>query len=283
MTSDKTIPPGGEGEIKVTFNPKGHPGVAHKTITVTTNDPEHPRIPIKLHVNVVGAMSADPPNVSFGSVDFGAGASAQFAVALRADIKGKIKEARTGSRYVSIERLPEPDDKGRTLFRVALDKSAPIGRIRDVITVTSDAEKASPLRVVVSGNVVGDVDYRPSSLSISRPKGTVMFTRRPGKRPLEILSVESSTPDAKLELKQVEPGEKYQLDVTITDDKKRVRGKITAKVDNPRQPEIVIPLSYVTPARPVHKGGKSPIRRNIGTVRGKSGPGPGPGAAPRVE
>jgi len=43
ITDKKVIPAGEEGSIKVNFNSKGKMGNQNKTVTVITNDPDHPR------------------------------------------------------------------------------------------------------------------------------------------------------------------------------------------------------------------------------------------------
>jgi hypothetical protein len=272
LTSDKTVPPGGEGQIKVTFNPKGRPGVAHKTITVSTNDPDSPQVPLKLVANVVGALILDPPAVTLGDVDFGAGATVEVAASLRADVKGQIAEARGGSKDLKVERLPKPDAKGRTLFRITLDKATPIGPLRDVVTITSDSPEVPAARLVINGTVVGDVDFQPRTLSLAQPTGRIVLTRRPGKPPLRVVRAVSSAPDVTVALTEVKPGEQVQADVTIAEGKPRVRGKVTFTLDNPRQPEIVVPVSYATPGAPVVRGGLDRVP-----------PGQPPGPRPMVE
>jgi hypothetical protein len=41
---DRTIPPGGEGSVKISLNPKGCTGTTKKTAFVKTNDPKNPML-----------------------------------------------------------------------------------------------------------------------------------------------------------------------------------------------------------------------------------------------
>ena len=45
---DRTIPPGGEGSVKISLNPKGCTGTAKKTAFVKTNDPKNPMLSLSV-------------------------------------------------------------------------------------------------------------------------------------------------------------------------------------------------------------------------------------------
>lgn len=48
-----TVPPGSTGTLLVTFDPAGQVGDVRKTITVVTNDPEHPRTILTIKAKIV--------------------------------------------------------------------------------------------------------------------------------------------------------------------------------------------------------------------------------------
>ncbi len=250
MTSNKTIPPGGEGEIKVTLKPKGKRGPVNKTITVSTNDPANARVALKIKANVLGAVQTDPLKVDFGTVDHGSAPSVVLAAWLREDLEGEITEAKTASPKVVVERLRKADAKGRTQFRVSLAKDAGVGFVRDTISVRSSAAKNPQARVIVSGNIVGDYEYQPRTLSLSQQTGKILVKRRSGKRKLAIVSAEASTAEIGVEVVESKPGEVFEIRIKIAADKPRVRGRVTIKVDNPAQPEFSIPVSFAVRRAP---------------------------------
>ena len=271
MTSDKTIPPGGEGEIKVTLNPKGKKGPVNKTITVRTNDPENAQVPLKIKANVIGALQTDPLKVDFGTVDRGSAASVVLTAWLREDLEGKITEAKTASPKVVVEPMGAADADGRARFRVSLAKDAGVGFVRDTITIHSSADKNPSARVTVSGNIVGDYEFQPRTLSLSQLTGKIIVKRRAGKRKLAIVSAEASTSELGVEVVERKPGELVEILIKIAPDKQRVRGRVTVKVDNPDEPEFSIPVSFAVRRAP----GSAPVRslqRSVDKPRAKRVP-----------
>lgn len=53
MDEKKEFESGEQGEIKITFNTQGRPGVNTKTVSVNTNDPENPVITLTFKCEVV--------------------------------------------------------------------------------------------------------------------------------------------------------------------------------------------------------------------------------------
>jgi hypothetical protein len=57
---EKQIPPGGSGEIEVTYSTAGRRGRAEKTVTVNTNDPKTPTTTLTIKADVVYLLGFEP-------------------------------------------------------------------------------------------------------------------------------------------------------------------------------------------------------------------------------
>jgi hypothetical protein len=62
---DRSIPPGGEGNITLTLRTKNYEGFLNKTTKVYTNDPAMRVITLSLRAGIVAAITVSPPYVSF--------------------------------------------------------------------------------------------------------------------------------------------------------------------------------------------------------------------------
>ena len=68
IASQKEIPPGGAGQIDVTFDVKGRHGNQVKSVQVYTNDPKHPAIPLTVTANVSLAFGFNRTTLYLGRI-----------------------------------------------------------------------------------------------------------------------------------------------------------------------------------------------------------------------
>ena len=55
VADPKSVPPGGSGALKITYDPAGQSGDVRKTLTIVTNDPSHPRTILTILAKVASA------------------------------------------------------------------------------------------------------------------------------------------------------------------------------------------------------------------------------------
>ena len=60
MVTAKEIPPGGVGEVKITFRSKGYQGKTKKAVTVETDDPDNQRVRLSVSGEVVSEVTVQP-------------------------------------------------------------------------------------------------------------------------------------------------------------------------------------------------------------------------------
>jgi hypothetical protein len=165
----KVVPPGGSLPVTVQWTGKGDGGPFRQQVTILTDDPRRPEIPLVVEGTVVptwqavppalvlpriAAMAGDrvtsdvftfgaePPRVRSATID-GDDASTRFAVsttALPTDLVAS-REGATGGFRVDVEVKP----------------GLPLGRLRRTVTVAFDMDGEMTAEIPLEGSVEGDL------------------------------------------------------------------------------------------------------------------------------
>lgn len=171
--AEKRIAPGGSFELTATFDSQGRRGEATKNITVYSNDPTEPELKLEFHVKVEPLYNITPPGII------------NLRMVRRGDVvKKKVElvpaEGRSQIEIVEVvagEGVPltfrfEPfaTDHGtgqRIYLTIAQD--VPLGPLRGEATVRFTVDGIPrEHNVVMRGQVVGDITWRPSVLDMTR-------------------------------------------------------------------------------------------------------------------
>lgn len=245
MTSDKTIPPGGEGEIKATLSTKGRTGPLKKTITVMSNDPDNPRLTLTLEGEVVTDVALKPPRLSLGEVTKGEAATREFTATVAEPEKVSITAVTVDDDRFEVQAK----DGAAGTYEVRFKGSDEFGRITAKVTLALKGADNPTLELPIWGEVVSDLRY-PKSTSLYRKDGEfapqrVRLSSRSGKD-VKITSVVDEGKALKTELEQAE-GKTAVVVLTVVDKDKEtdqpVRGKLLIKTTDPDEPEVTV--SYV--------------------------------------
>lgn len=184
--------PGESGEIEVTFNPKGKPtGKAHTTVTVTSNDPQHPTMTLDIESDIRPIFRADPMMVNAGQAQRGQVLTQKIALLSRkADLV--VTQASPSTPRISAKVLPSQQvtENGETLTKTEIEVSIPeganAGPLQENITIrTSDPARTAT--VYVTGEILGMIQPNPNQLNIpmlamgQQVNSTVRLTPRAGK------------------------------------------------------------------------------------------------------
>lgn len=189
LISDKTVPPGGTGEIKATFSTRGRRGTQRKTISVTTNDPEKNRVTLSLGGEIVVPLTLEPPRLSFRDVLAGEGQSSTVRVILADDwkeclitdiistnphIEGRVDRADLSKKKRGFltslaglfRRGEEKEEAVETTLHVRIQPDAPKGRIHGRINLKYEGESKGEAVLPVYARVVGNIGALPERLSM---------------------------------------------------------------------------------------------------------------------
>lgn len=167
--------PGEEGEITGEFNPKSKMGAAHSSVTVTSNDPEHPSITLQLSATVQKVVFAEPMVAQIGQVAKGDIKGVDVKVMGRKpDFRATAATIQSGGNDVfNVEIIGEPEDymyQGEKLrastLRVTLKPNAKVGYFNQAITVRTNDEREDTMQISAFANVVGDLEASPAAVTL---------------------------------------------------------------------------------------------------------------------
>ena len=175
----EAIPPGQERKLRVVFDSNGFSGPISKTVRVFSNDESRPYLDLVMEGEVLPDVVVNPPWVRFNDVVPGIGAEAVREVRIEAASAAPVKlgEVKSFSPYLTV-RETAGDEKSKQL-QVRLSSDAPIGELRDRITVQLSGEGlARPvLNIPVFATVVASVKLEPKLVSFGMVEGEAPITR----------------------------------------------------------------------------------------------------------
>ncbi len=133
--------PAAAGEVRfaATLNHR-QPGPGERRVTVTTNDPQYPRINLTVRWTYVPIAKLSPPDIRIGPVAPGAGGEAYITLLSR-DPNIELIDIASGSNLITLtpadDKAPSTDPvyPGRIVLKAALSPEARTGQILDSLTI----------------------------------------------------------------------------------------------------------------------------------------------------
>lgn len=225
---DKVIPPGQEGEIKVTiYGNKISTGRFSKKYTVMTNDPENSKVVLAVSGNIKRVFEISKGLSMFGFADEQLNAGVTVVNVLDTPVRITGYEWAEKSRNMGdrVEVKIKEVEKGKKykLDVWAKDNLAP-GSYFGEIVLQTDFEAVKEKVVKVTLRISPEVDVNPKTLhfmEMSVPEGTsksfdkvfrVIANRGDT---LKVLDVIPDREDISVSMKEVEPGKIYRGTVRI--------------------------------------------------------------------
>lgn len=277
MVSAKVIPPGGEGKIDVTFKTQRRKGVNKKKITVTSNDPENPRLLLEISADLEQLLDASPRRQWYGRIKQDETITKTFTfegkevenvgikdLKLKTDVHGdaftwKIHDEKTA--------------EGRDLrVDVTVDASKiPPGRFNDVLVVETSLKEAGDVELYLSGEVLGPITINPRRLYFGQfelNKEMVKTITLSSSKEVPFRIVETSIPENEFKIDpwNREAAVEHTLTIRMMPklDRDRVRSSLTIKTDMPSQEDVNVDIhAYKRRSRP----GPNPRVRPVGETK----------------
>lgn len=222
MASAQEIPPGGEGNIDVTFKTgSSRGGKLEKTITVTTNDPGQQTIRLKVSAEVKVVLDTNPSRLSFGQIKKG-GEAVRYAALTGSDKDSvKITSVESNNQYLKVDtNLKGFESDKQKQIRVSLRPGMKIGRFNERVILHTDHKERKDLTLYVMGEIVGNIVVTPNFLhfgmfehgkSIER----IITVRAAADNTFKVLEIKSTVPDVVTGLETVRPGKEYRIRATL--------------------------------------------------------------------
>lgn len=163
------VPPGGSAPVTVQWTGKGPGGPFRQQVTILTDDPRRPEIPLVVEGTVMPTWKAVPEALVLPGITVGGGARGGVTVFTFGTTSPTVTSATIdgddAARLFGVTTEPAPAaavaaESGATGgFRVDVEvrPGLPLGRLRRMITVTFDMEGEVVAEIPLDGDVGGDL------------------------------------------------------------------------------------------------------------------------------
>jgi hypothetical protein len=248
------VPPGGETKITATLDTKNRHGRQNKKITVHSDDPDTPKLALRIQANILTEVKAKPANLNLGRVYVNDKASSEFSLELRRPGEISISSVEAKDPRFEIERLDDGGDpEGK--YRLAFSGSDKPGSVHTVILVKYEGAESGTMQIRVNASVEGILRYprnihfrmRGSEFAVQK----IALIARTG-RTVRIEKVEDSAGLLELNITQRE-GSRAVIEARVgkLDEsfEHRIRETLVITTNVPEQPVVEIIYSISRPRR----------------------------------
>lgn len=218
----REIPPGGRGQLTITFISGNLNGSINKTVTVRSSDPVHPSKELFIRANVRPVFIFSPPILNLGTIE--RGQAANGAIVLR-ETQGRpfaVRKVITSQRDLTAECEPTPASNSVAhRLKIALAPLRKVGLSFFNVVVETDRKERHSLQVMVMCEVVGPVRVSPQTVFLGMGLEGVKFpsktitVKNTGPKPIEIKSVDPGHPSLKAKVTTVTPGREFSIELTL--------------------------------------------------------------------
>lgn len=255
---DKTVPPKGQGKIKIVLTTPNSTAPTNKPLNVTTNDPDKPKVVLSMKGNVKQKVSSEPYLTAY----FG-----QLAPDI--DLTRKFKLTNNMEEPMKIEVVPPTTP---TCFKVSVEEIEP-GKVAE-LTVTAEPpfkEGTNTARFTIKTGMKDTPNLslpcnliKPPTVQVAPPilrvpaSGTgatyrqAVTVRNNGDEPFQVLSAKSSDERIKLQVKEITPNKLWTIVVQIDSGFTMAPGEqpvLTITTDYEPKPVHTVRLIPATPPR----------------------------------
>ncbi|MGH7915036.1 MAG: DUF1573 domain-containing protein, partial [Candidatus Binataceae bacterium] len=244
--SKTILAPGEVATIAASVDTRFEQGHNLSVVTLTTNDPAHASLQLKIEGVIKPQVAAQPMDIDFGNVHHGNAAAREVIISDMVGSTGfALKSIKNASPYIKVTQSARTDGKPGALLHVALSPSMPPGPISDTLRIETSR---APLRVAILGVVTGDLIVKPNQVSfgiLAHHQGAVRIVRltNQGSHTINVLGVESTSNSVFARVAPVTPGKEYKLTVALRPNTPdgQIRGALTIRTDDPQQATLTVP------------------------------------------
>lgn len=211
-----------EGFIEVTMNTQKFTRRKDSNVIIKIDAPLYAEVKIPITAYIRTDVVFDPGSVNFGAVEMGKEATRKIKLQYAGRDDWKVTEVRSRSQAVTAKAVEVARSSGRVDYDivVSLAPNAPVGPIREQLTLMTDDQNSPQVPLLVEANVEADVMITPSvvSLGVMKPGEAKQFNVViKGKSPIQIDKIEcdSDTGIFKVRLPQT-TAQVHVLPMTIT-------------------------------------------------------------------
>jgi hypothetical protein len=254
----KEIPAGGEDQIHVTMETEGRHGAIVRNVTVYSNDPQSPVVPLTVKVWLRHSIEPFPGYDILFPIQRGQGQ--ERVVTLHSFELGPLKILRVVSSapYVQASVLPETDvpdednqgSRSRLKVKIAVLSNGPEAAFAQTVTVYTNSEKWPKIVLNVQGTPEGAVMVMPTHLYFgniaAEPKEPVArsITLLTYGEPFKLLSTASTVPGLEFQVIQEQVGRFNEVIIRYKGGWKPgfVKGTLVLTTSDRMRPQIEVPF-----------------------------------------
>ncbi len=178
--------PGESGELVVYYDPHNRKGPQNRKVTIHSNDPASPRLPITIEANVKRMIEIEPAIIRLGQVPKGETRTMMVDVTGRApgfEIAGTEVLRVDGLKVDILDAQQIEEDDGSSVTRytllVNLNEGQPIGPFQGALSINmadSGGNKSSK-NVSIIGEILGDLKVSPRQFNVGAMDATSRMER----------------------------------------------------------------------------------------------------------
>ncbi len=237
----KSMEAGQESRIKLELSTRRLRGEFEKFVDVETNDPEQPKIRLKVAGRAVPAVEVKPSQSPV--VQFSANEPTMLELTLNTADSVAVTDAQIDAPYA--QAALNSLESGRYLLQITFQPETPFGRVSHTLMLTTTAEfqPQIPLTIFTEKGII--VSPPLLRLAVDRAsagdtmRGSVLL--RNAGRSLRILEVVSPDESLEVEVSAVKEGMLYRLTATCRGEAEwNASPAITVKTDDPDQPLLTV-------------------------------------------
>jgi hypothetical protein len=262
---DKVVPPGGVGKVTAAIHTTSFKGPITKSVTVTTNDPDHRTFALTLKAMIAVPIDVQPSeNVSFmGRYDelkpheltlvASDGKPFDITSATLADPTFKVAVEATPETGTAEKPKAGTLASGSSKYKVTITPPAnpKVGRVTTTLDIATTQPKSPTLAIRIIGSISGDITYAPQTVMLmggasatAEQKEAKILLQKPEGDPLKVLGATANNPALKPSYKMVKDGREYEVTVKYDGPAlvTALNAVVTVQTNDKRQPTVEIPV-----------------------------------------
>ena len=241
------LAPGESTSLEAKVNFKGKRGSQSKKVTIISNDPENPKMVLKIIAQVVADVDVIPKRVDITTTSSRKGGEREVQVVNKGEAPLNITKVTSSNK--SFEFKQETVEEGR-LHKILVTAVPPFAQtsVKGSVIIRTDHPKYPTISVPVQVRVVSDVVVVPRVINVpddgrtTTPVSFRLALRTRSGRDFKILGVEPPLDSVKVDVIPLGTNS-YRLDVQNLIPSKRLNGKsLLIHTDEEGNEEIRVPI-----------------------------------------
>jgi hypothetical protein len=254
---DKRVAPGATGKVTAIVDTKSFSGAISKGVTLISNDPAAPRRTLTVKAEILAHVLASPSYARFvhtqtleaptTALTVWSPDQPDFRVL---DVRSPVEWVRATVREAGADEQVPGGQGPQWRVEITLDDDAPVGQLREFLTVTTNHPEQEELQVPLSGVVrpvlhltPGEADFGQIVLA-GQARELVLRLVNFGRDSVELRSVTTDVAGVSVRAEELEAGRKWKIVVEAAPslDKGKLDGELHIETSSPVQPALDVPL-----------------------------------------